>query len=181
MLFGWTKIEKKKMGISPSKRVERTLETSPEFSAACAAVFDRCLDLSNHSSAGVRPYQIVDAADLLHASLTSAADGRAARLVRRWVPAPPGRDRIDSAFRRVRSGGGGPGDLDAEGFRAFATELFKGEVSAAAWRAVIVGVPAGAAVIAGGGVAARAAPGIVRTAVEVYAVVVASAVYVLSG
>src|SRR5688572_12887279 len=82
------------MGISPSKRVDAALRRAPLFAAACDAAFDRCLADAQRRFPGVRRYQLADAAAHLHSELSASVP-----LVRRWVPSPPPRVRVDAALR----------------------------------------------------------------------------------
>lgn len=157
------------MGINASKRVERALEASPEFDAACEAVFEHCRSEAQHAFRGVRRYQLADAAARLHAALSESL-----RLVRRWVPSPPGQAQVDAALRRVDPGGD---DLAPDEFRAFAVELFRDAVVTAAGRALIVRVPVGIAGIAGAGMVAREGRELVGRVMGVYAFGVVAAVY----
>lgn len=157
------------MGLNASKRVERALTSSPEFDATCEAVYNWCRAEAQHAFPGVRRYQLLDAAAHLHAELGALP------LVRRWVPAPPGRAQVDAAFRRTIQGG--TEDLNPTDFRAFAGDLFRDAVMAGAGGAVVRLVPIGAAGIAGVGVATRAGAEVVARVMGVYAAGVAAAVY----
>ncbi|WOL04132.1 hypothetical protein Cni_G12853 [Canna indica] len=158
------------MGLNASKRVETALTSSPEFDAVCEAEFERCLAEAQHAFPGVRRYQLVDAAASLHASLSGAIP-----LVRRWVPDPPARAQVDAAFRRAIPSS--TEDLDPAEFRAFAADLFRDAVLAGAGRAVLRRVPIGVAGISGLGLVTRAGTQVVASVVGVYAVGVATGVY----
>lgn len=162
------------MGLSPSKRVDAALRRAPAFAAACDAAFDRCLADAQRAFAGVRPYQIADAAAHLHAALRGSLP-----LVRRWVPSPPPRARVDAALRAA--GLEGAGELSRAQFGVFAAELFREAVLAGAAEAALVRAPAGAAGIVGVGFVARAGAGVVGRLVAVYAAGVAAAVYLSLG
>ncbi|GJN27174.1 hypothetical protein PR202_gb15171 [Eleusine coracana subsp. coracana] len=154
------------MGLSPSKRVDAALRRAPAFAAACDDAFDRCLADAQRAFTGVRLYQIADAAGYLHAELRESVP-----IVRRWVPAPPPRARVDSALRAA--GLEGEAELSRARFGEFAAELFK--------EAVLAGAGEAAAGIVVVGVVARAAPAVVGRVVAVYAAGVATAMYLSLG
>jgi len=158
------------MGLSPSKRVDAALRRAPAFAAAC----DRCLADEQGAFRGVRRYQLADAAARLHASLRASVP-----LVRRWVPAPPPRARVDAALRAA--GLEGEAELSRAQLGEFAAVLFREAVLAGAAEAALVRAPAAAAGIVGLGVAARAAPAVVGRVVAVYAAGVAAALYLSLG
>lgn len=162
------------MGLSPSKRVDAALRRAPAFAAGCDAAFDRCLADAQHAFSGVRRYQLADAAAYLHADLHASLP-----IVRRWVPAPPPRARVDAALRSA--GLDGEAELSRARFGEFAAELFREAVLAGATGAALVRAPAAAAGIVGVGVVARAAPAVVGRVVAVYAAGVATAVYLSLG
>uniref|UniRef100_A0A0E0KSA6 Uncharacterized protein n=1 Tax=Oryza punctata TaxID=4537 RepID=A0A0E0KSA6_ORYPU len=142
------------MGLSPSKRVDTALRGAPAFAAACDDAFSRCLADAQHAFAGVRPYQLADASAHLHASLLGSLP-----LVRRWVPSPPPRSRVDSALRAA--GLEDAAMLSRGQFGEFAAELFREAVLAGAAQAALVRAPAGAAGLVGVGLATRAGAGVV--------------------
>ncbi|KQJ83356.1 uncharacterized protein LOC100842706 [Brachypodium distachyon] len=162
------------MGLSPSKRVDAALRRAPAFAAACDAAFDRCLADAQRAFEGVRPYQLADASAHLHSALRASLP-----LVRRWVPSPPPRARVDGALRAA--GLDGAGELSREQFGEFAAELFREAVLAGAMGAALVRAPAGAAGIVGVGVVSRAGAGAVGRLVAVYAAGVTAAVYLSLG
>jgi hypothetical protein len=162
------------MGLSPSKRVDAALRRAPAFAAACDDAFDRCLADAQRAFQGVRRYQLSDASAHLHAELRTSVP-----IVRRWVPTPPPRARVDSALRAA--GLGGEAELSRAQFGEFSAELFKEAVLAGATDAALVRAPAAAAGIVGVGVVARAAPAVVGRVVAVYAAGVATAVYLSLG
>ncbi|KAI6695974.1 hypothetical protein NL676_023684 [Syzygium grande] len=178
------------MGISASKRVRSSLCSSPEFDSACATAYDHCLALTQRAFDGVFPYQLSSASALLHRSLSLSSP-----LVSRWVPSPPSQSQVDRALRRATAadrrspgggGGGGEGDgprlLGAAEFREWAAELFAGAVVEGAGRAVMTRVPIGVAGIAGLGIATRSGKEVIGSAIGVYALGVATAIYLgLSG
>ncbi|XP_062226048.1 uncharacterized protein LOC133924493 [Phragmites australis] len=162
------------MGLSPSKRVDAALRRAPAFAASCDAAFDRCLADAQRAFPGVRRYQLADAAANIHSELR-----RTLPLVRRWVPSPPPRTRVDAALRAA--GLEGEGELSRAQFGEFAAELFREAVLAGALEAALVRAPAAAAGIVGVGLVARAAPGVVGRVIAVYAAGVATAVYLSLG
>lgn len=177
------------MGISASKRVRSALRSSPEFDSACDTAYDHCLALTQRAFDGVFPYQLSSASALLHRSLSLSSP-----LVSRWVPTPPSQSQVDRALRRATAadrrspggGGGVEGDgprlLGAAEFREWAAELFAGAVVEGAGRAVMTRVPIGVAGIAGLGMATRSGKEVIGSAIGVYALGVATAIYLgLSG
>lgn len=133
------------MGLSASKRVEKTLKNSPEFYAACDTVYDECLDLSQHAFPGVMTYQLPGAAARLHSRLLLLP------IVKRWVPSPPDQGQVDRAVPRSRGEGEGPVTLTREEFRAFALELFKDAIVSSARGTILMRGSTGIAGIAGVG------------------------------
>ncbi|KAK9159578.1 hypothetical protein Syun_005919 [Stephania yunnanensis] len=89
------------MGSVASKRVEKTLAASPDFTAAVSAAFRRSLDLSEHAFPGVRRYQLYFAAEEIHRDLISGAGHH---LVDRWLPSPPTRVQVDRAAAAAAGG-----------------------------------------------------------------------------
>ncbi|KAH0452410.1 hypothetical protein IEQ34_019709 [Dendrobium chrysotoxum] len=159
------------MGITVSKKVETTLISSPNFTAACELVYSDCLAESQHAFAGVKPYQLAGAAASLHESLS-----RSLPLIRRWVQSPPPREKVDAAFRSVVTGSSAD-DLSLPEFKAFATELFRDAVIAGAGGAVARGIEIGMVGIAGVGIVRRTGVGIVVKVMGVYSAGIAAAVY----
>uniref|UniRef100_A0A0D9ZML0 Uncharacterized protein n=1 Tax=Oryza glumipatula TaxID=40148 RepID=A0A0D9ZML0_9ORYZ len=162
------------MGLNPSKRVDAALRGAPAFAAACDDAFGRCLADAQYAFAGVRPYQLADASAHLHSSLRGSLP-----LVRRWVPSPPPRARVDSALRAA--GLEDAAVLSRGQFREFAAELFREAVLAGAAQAALVRAPAGAAGFVGVGLATRAGAGVVGRLVAIYTAGVAAAVYLSLG
>ncbi|KAK9141248.1 hypothetical protein Scep_010929 [Stephania cephalantha] len=161
------------MGSVASKRVEKTLAASPDFTAAVTAAFRRSLDLSEHAFPGVRRYQLYSAAAEIHRDLISGAGHR---LVDRWLPSPPTRVQVDRAAAAAAAGGGEE-TLDEEEFMEFAVEAFAEGILGNASRAVLKRVPVGLVGIGGIGVATRSGGGLVGSVMGVYAVGVAIGVY----
>ncbi|OWM67904.1 uncharacterized protein LOC116197457 [Punica granatum] len=175
------------MGITISSsrnRVKSAVSKSPEFDSACDSAFAHCLSLTQHSFPGVFPYQLPAASAHLHRSLSSSLP-----LVRRWVPSPPSRSQIDSALRLVLHQTRPPPPLpdgtqilgQAE-FKQWAAELFGAAVVENAGKAVLTRVPVGIAGIAGLGLVTRSGKELVGSAIGVYALGVATSIYLsLSG
>ncbi|KAL6342417.1 hypothetical protein AAG906_009090 [Vitis piasezkii] len=167
------------MGLSASKRVKSSLQNSPKFDSVCDSVYSECLDLSEHAFAGVRPYQLSGASLRLHQSLCDHHP-----LIKRWVPSPPTQLQVDRALRVVTRSGDSVQDqtLGRVEFKAFEVELFADAVVAGAGQALLRRVPIGVAGIAGVGLVARSGKELVATAIGVYALGVATSVYLgLSG
>ncbi|KAK3005242.1 hypothetical protein RJ639_015923 [Escallonia herrerae] len=102
-------------------------------------------------------------------------------LIRKWVPSPPTRSQVDTAFESVaRRFGQGAEDitLGSEEFKAFAVELFGGAVVSGAGRAIMQRVPVGVAGIAGIGAATRSGREVVGAVIGVYALGVATSGWV---
>ncbi|EPS63090.1 hypothetical protein M569_11699, partial [Genlisea aurea] len=164
------------MGLSASKRVEKHLQASPEFSSACADVYADCLHLSQHAFSGIKPYQLFSAAERLHRALTPAVP-----LLSRWMPHSPDRAKVDRAFRTVLSRRQGRGFeialLSESEFQEFATELFVDGIVSGAGGEIMKKVPLGAAGIAAIGAIVRPGKNIVGAAIGAYAVGVVTWVY----
>ncbi|KAM5579015.1 hypothetical protein ABKV19_009016 [Rosa sericea] len=162
------------MGASPSKRVKSSFSNSPEFNSACDSAFSHCLSLTEHGFDGVFPFQLATASDHLYHTLQAGPHPHP--LVLRWVPSPPTRSQVDSALRAV------PREsktttLGPAHFKEWAVELFAGAVVGNARKALMVRVPIGVAGIAGLGAASRSGKDMVGTAIGVYALGVATAIY----
>ncbi|GMI78673.1 hypothetical protein like AT2G43540 [Hibiscus trionum] len=175
------------MGISQSasQRVSSTLLNSSQFNSACDSVYTQCLSLTQQAFPGVLPYQLVTAAANLHQDLTSLHPHP---LILRWVPDSPTRSQVDSAFRFVTRHRENPQSdeeplvLDSPQFREWARVLFTDAVVSSAGMAVMKRVPVGVLGIAGIGAAARTGKEVVGVAIGVYALGVATSVYLsLSG
>ncbi|KAK6255448.1 hypothetical protein QUC31_017102 [Theobroma cacao] len=175
------------MGISQSasKRVSTTLTNSPQFSSACDSTYAHCLSLTQQAFPGVLPYQLSTAANHLHETLTSLHPHP---LILRWLPSPPTRYQVDSAFRFVtRHQHEHRNDeeqlvLGPPQFREWAVVLFADAVVGNAGKAVLKRVPVGVLGIVGIGAAARSGKEVVGAAVGVYALGVATSIYLgLSG
>ncbi|KAA8527265.1 hypothetical protein F0562_034638 [Nyssa sinensis] len=162
------------MGLSASKRVSRTFQESPDFNSACESVYEECLSLTQHAFPGVRPYQLLNASDRLHHSLST---GHA--LIIKWVPTPPTRYQVDKALQVVTRHSPDEEEtiLGRAEFKGFALELFTEAVVSNAGKAVLRRVPIGIAGIAGIGVVTRSGKDLVGTAIGVYAIGVATSIY----
>ncbi|CAM8964535.1 unnamed protein product [Rhodiola kirilowii] len=162
------------MGISPSKRVSAILSTSPDFNSACHSVFNNCLELTQHAFPGVLPYQLTTASDLLHSALLTYP------LIARWVKSPPSRSQVDFATRVALSRREKEEEeviLGLDEFKAFSVNLFAEAVVASARNTMLSRVPIGVGGIVGVGVLAKSRKDLVATAVGVYALGVATSVY----
>lgn len=175
------------MGItqSASKRVSTTLIKSSEFNSACDSAYTNCLSLTQQAFPGVLPYQLLTAATELHQTLTSHHPHP---LILRWVPSPPTHSQVDSAFRFVTRHQNKSGNdeeplvLRLPQFREWAVVLFADAVVGNAGKAVLKRVPIGALGIVGIGAAARSGKAVVGAAIGVYALGVATSIYLsLSG
>ncbi|KAI3459806.1 hypothetical protein Pfo_016469 [Paulownia fortunei] len=163
------------MGLSASKRVQKSLQTSPEFNSACASAYAHCLSLSQHAFPGVKPYQLFSAAEHLQRTLSHSL-----RLVSKWVPRPPDRAQVDRALKTVLSRRAVREEeitLDEVEFKEFAVEVFADAVLSGAGREVLKRVPLGVAGIAGVGVVVRPGKEVVVAAIGAYALGVATSIY----
>ncbi|XAR71067.1 hypothetical protein NMG60_11028163 [Bertholletia excelsa] len=168
------------MGLSASKRVSRSLNESEAFNSACDSVYEQCLSLGQHAFPGVRPYQLCSATDRLHQYLTNT---HLHPLVKKWLPSPPTRLQVDNAYRvvvtRYKSAAAGEEEpsMSPPEFKAFAVEVFTKAIVSNAGKAVLRRVPIGIAGIAGVGVVTRTGKDLVGTAIGVYALGVATSIY----
>ncbi|KAG2309575.1 hypothetical protein Bca52824_029323 [Brassica carinata] len=158
------------MGISGSKRVKTTLSNSPEFHSACDSAYEESLSLAQHAFAGVRPYQLLSAAAHIHRNLSSFP------LIIRWVPSPPSQSRVDSSLRVITSRVT-VDVLGPEEFKKWAIEVFTGTVVGNARKAIASRIPLGIAGIAGIGAVTRSGQNLIGAAIGVYAVGVATSVF----
>ncbi|KAF5728788.1 hypothetical protein HS088_TW21G00941 [Tripterygium wilfordii] len=167
------------MGGVASKRVKARLGNSPEFDSACDSAYTHCLSLTQCAFDGVFPYQLPNAATHLHHILSTAQFP----LIHKWVPTPPTRSQIDMALRvitrrqqpRDRED---PELLGQVQFKEWAVELFGEAVVGSAGKAILTRVPMGVAGITGIGAATRSGREVVGTAIAVYALGVASWIYI---
>ncbi|KAB1219437.1 hypothetical protein CJ030_MR3G001080 [Morella rubra] len=175
------------MGISASKRVRASFSNSPGFDSACYSSYSHCLSLTQHAFPGVFPYQLVTASDHLHRTLSALQPHS---LVLKWVPSPPTPEQVDSALRAVIRRWPKNDDLPAQDqlllgsaqFKEWAVDLFVDAVVSNAGKAVLRRVPLGIAGITGIGAVTRSGKNLVGAAIGVYALGVATSVYLsLSG
>ncbi|KAL6578172.1 hypothetical protein OROMI_010500 [Orobanche minor] len=167
------------MGLSASKRVKETLHRLPEFNSACDSAYADCLSLSQHSFAGVKPYQLFSAAERLHQTLSHSL-----RLVSRWVPRPPERAQVDRALKTIllrRASREEEITLDEMEFKEFAAEVFAEAVVSSARREILKQVPLGLAGIAGFGAVLRPGKEVVAAAIGAYALGAATSIYLSLG
>ncbi|KAE9588120.1 hypothetical protein Lal_00002762 [Lupinus albus] len=169
------------MGVSGSKRVEKSLSNSSEFNSACDSVFSHCLSLTQHAFDGVFPYQLKSASDHLHSLLLPRQP-----LIHRWVPTPPDRIHVDSALRvvtrQITTVSNDDTVIGNTLFKEWAIKLYTDAVLSAASKAVLLSVPVGVAGIAGVGAVSRAGGQFVGTAIGVYSLGVVTSIFLaLSG
>ncbi|KAK1579111.1 hypothetical protein Q3G72_035644 [Acer saccharum] len=173
------------MGLSASKRVKTSLVKSSEFDTACDSAFTHCLSLTQHAFDGVLPYQLFTASDHIHHSLLSLPDHRRHSLILKWVPDPPSRAQVDSAFKKVTHDRPKDESSDVIGstrFKEWAVVLYVDAAVGNAGKAVLSRVPIGIAGIAGIGALTRSRRELIGTAAGAYAVGVATWIYLsLSG
>ncbi|XP_043714288.1 uncharacterized protein LOC122662649 [Telopea speciosissima] len=167
------------MGLSASKRVEKALQDSPEFNAACNSVYEECLEMAQHIDAGVRPYQLASASERLHQRLYSSLQH--VHLFKKWLPTPPSRTQIDKAIRviieRFKIPSDGGETLCLLEFKAFAVELFTDAIVSNASKAVLRRIPIGLAGIVGIGAATRSGRDLVGIVMGIYSLGIAAVVY----
>ncbi|CAA0818393.1 Unknown protein [Striga hermonthica] len=142
-----------------------------------------CLSFSQHAFAGVKPYQLLPAAERLHRTLS---ESHSLRLVSRWVPRPPDRAEVDRALRAVLSRRASRGEeeditLDEAVFGEFAAEVFADAVVSGARAEALKGLPIGVAGIAGFGAVVRPGKGVLAAAIGAYALGVATSIYLSLG
>ncbi|XP_075662194.1 uncharacterized protein LOC142631767 [Castanea sativa] len=173
------------MGISASKRVGTSLSNSSEFGSACDSAYTHCLTMTQHAFPGVFPYQLATASDHIHRTLSTL---RPHPLIIKWVPSPPTRSQVDSAFRAVTRSSSKAHEHESNDvigstqFKKWAVELFANAVVVNAGKALMCRVPIGIAGIAGIGAVTRSGKDLVGTAIGVYALGVATSVFLsLSG
>lgn len=165
------------MGISGSKRVKTTLSNSPEFDSACDSAYEESLSLAQHVFAGVRPYQLLSAADHIHRNLSSLRFP----LITKWVPSPPSQSQVDSALRVITISRVTAEEEDEilgmEEFKEWAVEVFAEAVVGNARKAIASRIPLGIAGIAGIGAVTRSGQNLIGAAIGVYAIGVATSVF----
>nr|ACU16010.1 unknown [Glycine max] len=152
------------MGLSASKRVEKSLSNSGDFDSACDSAFSHCLALTQHAFEGVFPYQLKTASDYIHANTTHP-------LIRNWLPAPPDRTQIDAALRRLPPNS--DDTLPLPPFKNWAHHLYTDAVVSAAAKSLKVRVPVGIAGIVGVSALTRPPLRMVGTFIGAYSLAVA--------
>ncbi|EOA28505.1 hypothetical protein CARUB_v10024719mg [Capsella rubella] len=171
--------EEREMGISGSKRVRTTLSNSPEFDSACDSAYEESLSLAQHAFAGVRPYQLLSAASHIHRNLSSLRFP----LITRWVSSPPSQSQVDSALRFTISRVAAAEEEDdgeilgPEEFKEWAMEVFTESVVGNARKAIASQIPLGIVGIAGIGAVTRSGQNMIGAAIGVYAIGVATSVF----
>lgn len=161
--------------LSVSKRVQNTLQNSPEFNTACAAVFADCLSLSQHAFTGVRAYQLYSAAERLHSLLSDSIP-----LISKWLPTPPDRSQVDRALKTVlsrRPVQEAEITLDEAEFKEFAVVVFSDAVVPNALAGVLKGLSVGAAGILGLGAVVKPGKEVVLGAIGAYALGLATSTF----
>lgn len=167
------------MGLSSSKRVTGNLHKSSEFISACDTVYEQSLTLSQQAFPGIPRYQIASASDRLYQTLSD----RNIPLINKWVTSPPTRSQIDKSLQKVVRDDDGDAIVtigDAT-FKEFAVDLYSEAIVSNAQKAVLLKVPVGVVGIVGIGVATRSGMDVVGTVIGVYAVGVATSVYLSLG
>ncbi|KNA24263.1 hypothetical protein SOVF_017230 [Spinacia oleracea] len=163
------------MGISASKRVSHHFRTSQEFTSSCNTIFSDLQTLTQHASPGqIFAYQLPDAALRLHNSLSSPP-------LKTWCPSPPSRAQVDGAYRSLRRKSPPEETLSSDEFREFAIVMFTDAIVSNASKAVASKVCVGVAGIAGVGMVARIGGGLVGSVIGIYAIGIATSVYVSLG
>ncbi|XP_004486868.1 uncharacterized protein [Cicer arietinum] len=164
------------MGISASKRVNKSLHNTDQFDSACDSVFSHCLSLTHHAFQGVLPYQLKTASDQIHTILSDINNPHP--LIHKWVPTPPDRTQVDSALRLVSPPDHHHDDaLRLPLFKDWACQLYTDAVLSSATKALLLRVPIGVAGIVGIGAVARPAPALLGTFVGAYSLGVALSIF----
>ncbi|KAK9062658.1 hypothetical protein SSX86_019847 [Deinandra increscens subsp. villosa] len=167
------------MGLSSSKLVAGKLQASSDFNSACDTVFQQSLSLAQQAFPGVPRYQVASASDRLYQTLSDLH----LPLIDKWVNSPPTRSQIDHALQRSLPEDEGDSIVtlgDSE-FKKFAVDLYTDAIVSNARKDVMVKVPLGVAGIAGVGMVTRSGAEVVATVIGVYAVGVATSVYLSFG
>ncbi|KAI3723611.1 hypothetical protein L2E82_35346 [Cichorium intybus] len=167
------------MGLSSSKRVAAKLRDSPEFSSACDTVYEQFLDLAQQTFPGIPRYQLVSASDRLYQTLSDLH----LPLIDKWITSPPTRSQIDETIQKFLPGDEGDEivTLEEAQFKEFAMDLYADTIVSNAGKAILVKVPVGVAGIVGIGFATRSTMEVVGTLIGVYAVGIATSVYLSLG
>ncbi|CAO2838218.1 unnamed protein product [Amaranthus hypochondriacus] len=167
------------MGISASKRVSDQFSTSQEFASSCNTVFSDLQTLTQHTSdSEIFAYQLPDASIRLHDSLLLSLPSP---ILKSWCPSPPSRTQVDGAYRSLRPNSSPKQTLNSDEFKEFAVVLFTDAVVSKVTKKVASRLGVGVAGIAGVGMMARVGGGLVGSAIGVYALGVATSVYVSLG
>lgn len=157
------------MGLSASKRVEKSLSNSGDFNSACDSAFSHCVSLTQHTFEGVFPYQLKTASDHIHANTTHP-------LIKNWLPAPPDRTLVDTALRLIASDSAAQ-TLPLPLFKKWAHRLYTNAVVSAATKALMVRVPVGVAGIVGISALTRPPPHLVGTFIGAYSLGIALSIF----
>ncbi|KAI3795934.1 hypothetical protein L1987_38595 [Smallanthus sonchifolius] len=167
------------MGLSSSKRVAGNLRGSSEFTSACDAVYEQSLSLSQQAFPGIPRYQVASASDRLYQTLSDLH----LPLIDKWVTSPPTRSHVDKALQKSLPDDEGDAivTLGDSAFKEFAVDLYTDAIVSNAQKAVLVKLPVGVAGIAGIGIVTRSGMEVVGTVIGVYAVGVATSVYLSFG
>ncbi|KAK7271997.1 hypothetical protein RJT34_28318 [Clitoria ternatea] len=161
------------MGISASKRVRDNLLNSEEFDSACDSAFSECVSLTQHAVEGVFPYQLKSASDHIHARTSNSHT-----LIHKWVPAPPDRSQVDSAYRLVSSAEHSSAEaIGVALFKKWAHQLYTDAVLSGARKALMLRVPVGVAGIVGIGAVTRPGPQLIGTFIGAYSLGVAVSIF----
>ncbi|KMT15824.1 hypothetical protein BVRB_3g057930 [Beta vulgaris subsp. vulgaris] len=167
------------MGISPSKRVRHHFRSTPEFTSSCNTIFSDLQSLTQQTSHNnIFAYQLSDASIRLHTSLLNSLSSP---ILKTWCPSPPSRAQVDDAYRSLRKSFSEEGTLSSDEFREFAVVLFADAVVSNASRIVASRVCVGVAGIGGVGMVTRVGGGLIGSVIGVYALGVATSVYVSLG
>lgn len=132
------------MGSSASKRVETKLQSSVLFQTAVQSSFEECLGLSQHASAGIFAYQLLDATNSIFKSIPSQNEDPVSRLKDQWLPDPPTHSDIHRTIRQEGLLDGGKQTLSLEEFRFFAVCVFRDMILTAGEHHLGFCVPVGA-------------------------------------
>ncbi|XP_071736267.1 uncharacterized protein [Rutidosis leptorrhynchoides] len=167
------------LSLSSSKRVAGKLNSSPEFITACTTIYQQSISLAQQTFPGILLYQIPSASNRLYETLTTLQ----IPLIQKWVTAPPTRSQIDKSLQKVTKIDDADAIvvLDEAAFKEFAIELYADLIVANAEKEVLVKVPVGVVGIVGVGVFGRFGVEVVGTVAGVYAVGVATSVYLSLG
>ncbi|KAI3797936.1 hypothetical protein L1987_33201 [Smallanthus sonchifolius] len=171
------------MGLSSSKRVAGNLRGSSEFTSACDTVYEQSLSLAQQAFPGIPRYQVASASDRLYQTLSDLH----LPLIDKWVTSPPTRSQIDKALQKALQKALPDDEGDAivtlgdSVFKEFAVDLYTDVIVSNAQKAVLVKLPVGVAGIAGIGIVTRSGMEVVGTVIGVYAVGVATSVYLSFG